>query len=68
MAWRRTGDKPLSESMMIRRIYASLGLNELKGQCDQMLTHWGRGISNAADYVNTGSDDGMSPDEHQAII
>ena len=39
MAWRRTGDKPLSEPMMAqltndgpvqRRIYASLGLNELK--------------------------------------
>ena len=28
MAWRRPGDKPLSEPM--RRIYASLGLNELK--------------------------------------
>ena len=32
MAWRRRGDKPLSEPMMLvyRRIYASLGLNELK--------------------------------------
>ena len=33
MAWRRPGDKPLSEPMMVRlyiRIYASLGLNELK--------------------------------------
>ena len=31
MAWRRRGDKPLSEPMMVslRRIYASLGLNEL---------------------------------------
>ena len=30
MAWRRPGDKPLSEPMMIyRRIYASLGLNDL---------------------------------------
>ena len=31
MAWRRSGDKPLSEPMMIslRHIYASLGLNEL---------------------------------------
>ena len=31
MAWRRSGDKPLSEPMMVsyRRIYASLGLNEL---------------------------------------
>ena len=30
MAWRRPGDKPLSEPMMVlRRIYASLGLNEL---------------------------------------
>ena len=31
MAWRRWGDKPLSEPMMVdyRRIYASLGLNEL---------------------------------------
>ena len=30
MAWRRPGDKPLSEPMMVsyRRIYASLGLNE----------------------------------------
>ena len=32
MAWRRPGDKPLSEAMMdsLWRIYASLGLNELK--------------------------------------
>ena len=33
MAWRRSGDKPLSEQMMVRlltHIYASLGLNELK--------------------------------------
>ena len=32
MAWRRPGDKPLSEPMMVRlptHIYASLGLNEL---------------------------------------
>ena len=29
MAWRRPGDKPLSESMMVKRIYASLGSNEL---------------------------------------
>ena len=36
MAWRRPGGKPLSEAMMVRsrRIYASLGLNEL--------THWGQ--------------------------
>ena len=35
MAWRRPGDKPLSEPMMVilpTHIYASLGLNELK-QC-----------------------------------
>ena len=32
MAWRRSGDKPLSEPMMISlpTIYASLGLNELR--------------------------------------
>ena len=34
MAWRRPGDKPLSEPVMVqveyRRIYASFGLNELK--------------------------------------
>ena len=32
MAWRRPGDKPLSEPMLVFawRIYASLGLNELK--------------------------------------
>ena len=32
MAWRRSGDKPLSEPMMVSlltHIYASLGLNEL---------------------------------------
>ena len=30
MAWRRLGDKPLSEPMIVYwRIYASLGLNEL---------------------------------------
>ena len=35
MAWRRLGDKPLSEPMMdslpTHNIYASLGLNELTG-------------------------------------
>ena len=32
MTWRGPGDKPLSEPMIIvyRRIYVSLGLNELK--------------------------------------
>ena len=36
MAWRRSGDKPLSEPMIIiyRRIYASLGLNELTCLCN----------------------------------
>ena len=31
MAWRRSGDKPLSEPVMVSllRIYASIGLNEL---------------------------------------
>ena len=34
MAWRRPGDKPFSEPMMVYwRIYASLGLNVLK-RCD----------------------------------
>ena len=33
MAWRGSGDKPLSETLMasLRRIYASIDLNELKG-------------------------------------
>ena len=33
MAWRRQGDKPLSEPMIVIywRIYASLGLKELTG-------------------------------------
>ena len=32
MDWRRSGDKPLSEPMMVyRRIYASIGLKELTG-------------------------------------
>ena len=36
MAWRQLGDKPLSQPMLInRRIYASLGLSELK--CIQRL-------------------------------
>ena len=42
MAWRRPGDKPLSEPMIVivsRRIYASLGLNEL--------SHWSLGDLNA---------------------
>ena len=30
MAWRRSGDKPLSEPMVCWRMYASLGLNELR--------------------------------------
>ena len=45
MAWRRPGDKPLSEPMMARlltHLYVSLGLNELRnifeniGSSDQM--------------------------------
>ena len=37
-AWRRQGDKPLFEPMMISllRIYASLGLNELTKQMASM--------------------------------
>ena len=37
MAWRRSGDKPLSEPMMLvyRRIYASLGLNELSADTNR---------------------------------
>ena len=36
MAWRRPGDKPLSEPMMVRQpTYASLGLNELKAMFSQ---------------------------------
>ena len=38
MAWRRPGDKPLSEPMMVgwsTHIYASLGLIELKSRCGQ---------------------------------
>ena len=30
MAWHRSGDKPLSQPMIYWRIYASLGLNELR--------------------------------------
>ena len=37
MAWRRPGDKPLSEPMLLVywRIYASLGHNELTGIIDE---------------------------------
>ena len=42
MAWRQLGDKPLSETMMVSlltwRMYASLGLNELKA-CVNVF-HW----------------------------
>ena len=44
MAWRRPGDKPLSEPMMFdyRRIYASLGFNEwtLEYQQGPLLLTW----------------------------
>ena len=44
MAWHRSGDKPLSEPMMVSywRIYASLGLNELNNETihyNQMSVH-----------------------------
>ena len=42
MAWRRPGDKPLSEPMMtssLTHIYASFGLNELMIQRDSYHTH-----------------------------
>ena len=44
MAWRRSGDKPLSEPMMISlqtHIYASLGLNELTLKLQRYLA-WSR--------------------------
>ena len=43
MAWRRPGDKPLSELMMVRlttHIYASLGLNELRSGFAIVATGW----------------------------
>ena len=62
MAWRRSGDKPLSEPIVYWRIYASLGLNELRTwkkfssmaawastpQMDRIITHhWNyRKVSN----------------------
>ena len=54
MAWRRPGDKPLSEPMMVLvywRIYASLGLNELYNQCSTIIRRrhpiaktWGQAV------------------------
>ena len=39
MAWRRPGNKPLSEPMMLNLpIYASLGLNELKRQTAEQIS------------------------------
>ena len=40
-AWRRPGDKPLSDPMMVSllRIYALLGLNELRLRYNQNLEH-----------------------------
>ena len=35
MAWRRSGDKPLSESMLVSLRYALLGLNELMREIHQ---------------------------------
>ena len=45
MAWRLSGDKPLSEPMMHStwRIYASLGLNELT-PISEGIDRWGYGI------------------------
>ena len=41
MAWRCPGDKPLSEPMIVyRRIYASLGLNELNKIISTNLLAW----------------------------
>ena len=43
MAWRRPGDKPLSEPMMISlqtHIYASLGLNELRWSATHVNKNW----------------------------
>ena len=45
MAWRRSGDKPLSEPMMVSLltyiyIYASLGLNELNDVFRDFTTKW----------------------------
>ena len=49
MAWRRSGDKPLSDPMMVSLpthiIYASLGLNELTISCYHFKNIWWSDIS-----------------------
>ena len=40
MAWRRPGDKPLSEPMMVNLVTASLGLNELSLLIASSLSRW----------------------------
>ena len=63
MAWRRPGDKPLSEPMMVSLLthICSLGLNEL--------THWSRVTDICVTRLTSiGSDNGLSPGRRQAII
>ena len=55
MAWRRPGDKPLSEPM--RRIYASLGLNELKYVLEKDIP-----------YMNDGLTPGLIIGPHKCVI
>ena len=53
MAWRRSGDKPLSEPMMVRlptHIYASLGLNKLSREVIGIAT--GGRFKNAYELLN----------------
>ena len=84
MAWRRPGDKPLSEPIVVNlwRINASLGLNELikAESCVDIitypyqnlqagLTHWGRATHICVGKLTIiGSDNGLSPDRRQTII
>ena len=56
IAWCWTGKKPLSESMMSTDADLWLSLNE-------SITHWDRVM-----HICIGSDNGLSPGWHQAII
>ena len=79
MAWRRSGDKPLSEPMMVSLlthicVTRPQWVNDTCRACDRSdmgttLTHWGR-VTHicVSKLITIGSDNDLSPARRQAII
>ena len=79
MAWHRTDDKPLPETMMaqfndayerhLASVFFKRPIKLIKPSNMDVLTHWGR-VTHicTSDLTSIGSDNGLSPGRRQAII